>query len=35
MVVSEMQEEITEQIVKLEAEYKNVESALMEKREKY
>ena len=35
MVVSEMQEEITEQIVKLEAEYKNVETALIEKREKY
>ncbi|BAY85243.1 multi-sensor hybrid histidine kinase [Calothrix parasitica NIES-267] len=35
MVVSEMREEITEQIVKLEAEYKNVETALMEKREKY
>lgn len=35
MVVSEMQEEITEQIGKIEAEYENVKSALMEKRGKY
>lgn len=35
MVVSEMREEITEQISKIEAEYKNVETALMEKRERY
>jgi PAS domain S-box-containing protein len=35
MVVSEMREEITEQIDKIEAEYENVESALMEKRGKY
>ena len=35
MVVSEMQEEITEQIGKIEAEYENVKTALMEKRGKY
>jgi HPt (histidine-containing phosphotransfer) domain-containing protein len=35
MVVSEMQEEIIEQISKIEAEYKNVETVLVEKREKY
>ncbi|MGB3640768.1 MAG: ATP-binding protein, partial [Rivularia sp. (in: cyanobacteria)] len=35
MVVSEMQEEITEQIDKIEAEYENVKTALMEKRGKY
>ncbi|WP_414625039.1 ATP-binding protein [Calothrix sp. CCY 0018] len=35
MVVSEMREEITEQIGKIEAEYENVKSALMEKRRKY
>lgn len=35
MVVSEMWEEITEQIAKIEAEYENVKSALVEKRGKY
>ena len=35
MVVSEMREEITEHIAQIEAEYQNVEGALMEKREKY
>jgi hypothetical protein len=35
MVVSEMYQEITEQIDKIEAEYENVESALMEKRGNY
>ena len=35
MVVSEMWEEITEQISKIEAEYENVKTALMEKRGKY
>ena len=35
MVVSEMQEEITEQIDKIEAEYENVKTALLEKRGKY
>ncbi len=35
MVVSEMREEITEQIEKIEAEYENVKTALLEKREKY
>ena len=35
MVVSEMGEEIIEQIDKIEAEYENVETVLMQKREKY
>ncbi len=35
MVVSEMREEITEQIDKIEAEYENVKGALVEKRGKY
>ncbi|MEM6755404.1 MAG: ATP-binding protein, partial [Cyanobacteria bacterium P01_C01_bin.38] len=35
MVVSEMQEEIAEQIDKIEIEYENVKTALVEKREKY
>ena len=35
MVVSEMRQEITEQISKIEAEYENVKTALLEKREKY
>lgn len=35
MVVSEMHQEITEQIDKIEAEYENVKSALMEKRGNY
>ena len=35
MVISEMGEEIIEQIDKIEAEYQNVETALIQKREKY
>ncbi len=35
MAVSEMREEITEQIEKIEAEYENVKTALLEKRGKY
>ncbi len=35
MVVSEMREEITEQIDKIETEYENVKTALLEKRGKY